>query len=167
MEEMQENTGVFHGGMERILWLMKEEKWLLPIVFIYDGLVQDMPVKHDERMYQRPYERLIVWQEAHKLFLWVNDLTGTFPAMEKFALADQMRRSAYSVPMNIAEGNSRRTKKDKRRFLDIAASSLEELHCQLRIGNDLHYISQENFKKGDAWIHRVSYLLTRLHQSLR
>ena len=118
-------------------------------------------------MYLRPYERLIVWQEAHKLFLWVNALANDFPAIEKFALADQMRRSAYSVPMNIAEGNTRRTYKEKRRFLDIAQSSLEELHCQMRMAQDLKYISQEIFMKGDEWINRVSYLLTRLHQSLR
>ena len=118
-------------------------------------------------MHLLPYERLIVWQESHKLFLWINALANDCPAIEKFALADQMRRSAYSVPMNIAEGNTRRTYKEKRRFLDIAQSSLEELHSQMRMAQDLNYISREIFMKGDEWINRVSYLLTRLHQSLR
>jgi len=116
-------------------------------------------------MYQRPYERLIVWQEAHKLFLWINTLAATFPEHEKFALADQMRRSAYSVPMNIAEGNSRRTKKDKRRFFNIAQSSLEELHCQMRIARDVGYLDQEAFANGHDWINRVGYLLMRLSQN--
>ena len=55
-------------------------------------------------MHVRPYEKLIVWQEAHKLCLRALDLTGKFPKDERFRLVHQMCKSAYSVPMNIAEG---------------------------------------------------------------
>ena len=146
-------------------WLTNKQKMNLQKVIFLEGLFSIKDVRHPGSMYQRPYERLIVWQEAHALFLWINNVANTLPQHEKFALVDQMRRSAYSVPMNIAEGNGRRTKKDKRRFFNIAHSSLEELHSQVRTVRDLGYISQEIFEKGCNWINRVSYLVMRLHQN--
>lgn len=117
-------------------------------------------------MHERPHEKLIVWQEAYHLCLWIYELTTRLPSVERFRLADQMCRSAFSVPMNIAEGNAKRTAKDKRHYLDIAFGSLEELHCQTRMAHDLGYISSEDFTKTDQQINRVSYLLTRLRWSI-
>jgi four helix bundle protein len=118
-------------------------------------------------MYQRPHEKLIVWQEAHQLCLLIYRLTKSFPSDERFGLISQMRRSSASVPTNIAEGNTRRTWKDKRNFFDIAIASLEELHYESLLSKELAYLSQQQFQTIDQHIHRVSYLLTRLHSSLR
>ena len=98
--------------------------------------------------------------------LVVYDRTKIFPPDERFRLVDQMCRSSYGVPTNIAEGNMRRTRKDKRHFLDIAISSLEELHYQCVLALDLHYLTPEQFHDADDRIQRISYLLTRLHASL-
>ncbi|MBP9774053.1 MAG: four helix bundle protein [Candidatus Peribacteraceae bacterium] len=117
-------------------------------------------------MHQRLYEKLIVWQEAHKLCLRVYAITANFPSHEKFGLVSQMRRSGYSVPTNIAEGNSRRTPRDKQNFLTIATSSLEELHYQSILTRDLGYISQIEFDELNDRSKRVGYLLHNLYLSL-
>lgn len=118
-------------------------------------------------MVQRLHEKLVVWKEAYALCLSVYDLTRRFPSEEKFGLTSQMRRSAYSVPMNIAEGNVQRTGKGKRKYHDIALGSLEELHCQAKLASDLHYMDSEQFHKLDQWICRVSFLMNRLRSSVK
>lgn len=117
-------------------------------------------------MAQKPYEKLIAWQESFKLCLWIYEITKTFPADEKFSLTNQMRRSAQSVPMNIAEGNGKRSAKEKAYFFEIAIGSIDELHCQCRIAQGLHYIDDSIFSKADEHIHRTSYLINKLRSSL-
>ena len=117
-------------------------------------------------MSERMYQKLIVWKEAHSLCLTIYKITKDFPADEKFSLVSQMRRSAYGVPMNIAEGNARRTHKEKLRFVDIAIASLEELHYQCILSKDLGYIEEGTLKKLDDQIMRTGYLLEQLRKSL-
>jgi four helix bundle protein len=113
-------------------------------------------------MQLRPYEKLIAWQESHKLYLWIHKCTEAFPKNEQYRLLDQIRRACYSVPMNIAEGCNKRSLKERRRFYEIAASSLEELHYQCRLSHDLRYISSEDFLLVQNHIGRTSYLLNRM-----
>lgn len=117
-------------------------------------------------MHVRPYEKLIAWQEAYKLCLWIYRVTRKFPTEEKFGLVSQMRRSAYGIILNMAEGNARRSKKDKAHFFENSLSSLEELHCQCLLARDLQYMSTEEFEKTDDHIQRVSYLLTKLRSAI-
>ncbi len=116
---------------------------------------------HADFMHERPYQRLIVWQEAHRLCLEIYNLVPCFPGHERYCLAQQMRKSAYSVPTNIAEGNTRRTAKDKLNFVTIALASLEELHYQLLLARDLSYITKEKFLELEVQIQKTGYLLTR------
>lgn len=118
-------------------------------------------------MHERPYEKLIVWQEAHQLCLHTYHTTRTFPPEEKFGLVSQMRRSSSSVPTNIAEGSIKSSKKDRAHFYEMAAASLEELHYQHLLTRDLGYIAMKEFTEADDHIQRVSYLLTKLTSSLR
>ena len=118
-------------------------------------------------MYVRSHEKLIVWQESYQFCLWMYTLTQKFPMDERFGLTNQMRRSAYSVPTNIAEGNTKHSPKEKRHFFEISHASLEELHCQCRLSCDLHYISVKEMKEADDHINRISYLLSQLSASLR
>lgn len=117
-------------------------------------------------MRERPYEKLIAWQEAFKLCVWIYEITKAFPPEEKFSLTSQMRRAAYSVPMNIAEGNARRSKKDQAHFLETAIASLEELHCQCLLAEALHYVGKEQLSKTDDHIQRVGYLIMKLRSSV-
>ena len=118
-------------------------------------------------MHTRPYEKLIVWKEAHSLCLWIYKLTKQLPSDERFRLVNQMCKCAYSVPMNIAEGGSKQSKKEREHFYEIAACSLEELHYQCFLGKNLKYISQEDYVKADDHIQRISYLLTKLRLALK
>lgn len=114
----------------------------------------------------RPYQKLIAWNEAHALCLWIYVRTGHFPRHELFQLVSQMRRSAYGIPMNIAEGNSKRSAKEKAHFFESAIASLEELHYQCVLGLDLHYLSDKDFSEAEDRIRRVSYLITKLRSSI-
>ncbi|MBI3332153.1 four helix bundle protein [Candidatus Peregrinibacteria bacterium] len=118
-------------------------------------------------MHERMHEKLIVWQEAYKLCLWIYFLSRHFPNDERFALTSQIRDAAVSVPTNIAEGNARKSFKEKRRFFEIAAASLEELHVEILLARDLEYINESEFKKTDEKINRISYLLMKLRESFK
>ena len=117
--------------------------------------------------HHRPYQKLIVWKEAHMLCLFIYRMTIHFPSHEKFALVNQMRRSSYSVPTNIAEANGKTSVKDRDHFFEYAHCSLEELHYQCVLSLDLSYITPAQFDEAEDHIKRVSYLLMRLRSSLK
>jgi len=91
-------------------------------------------------------QNLRVLQRAHELALLVYKTTMEFPKNEQFGLVSQMRRSAVSVPSNIAEGFRRRGR-DKFVFYSYSLGSLEELKYQLLLSFDLEYMPKENYDK--------------------
>src|SRR2546427_4340014 len=72
------------------------------------------------------YKTLKAWQHAQRLAIECVRAARAFPDYEQHALADQLRRACYSVPLNIAEGNTRQGSREYRRFLDTAPGSLAE-----------------------------------------
>jgi four helix bundle protein len=82
---------------------------------------------------------LIVWQKAHQFVLKVYKYSENFPKAEIYGLASQLRRSAVSIPANIAEGFRKKGKADKARFMNIAQGSLEESRYYLILAQDLGY----------------------------
>ena len=88
----------------------------------------------------RSYRDLIVWQKAMDFAVAVCRATRSFPPEEKYALGDQLRRAAVSVPSNIAEGNGRETKRDYLRFLVQARGSLFEVQTQLELARRLGHL---------------------------
>jgi four helix bundle protein len=90
------------------------------------------------------HHSLIAWQRADDLFIKVHKLVTTrFPAIERFELASQTRRAAYSIPANIVEGFARRYRRMRLHFLTIAEGSLAELgyclHPAHRLGSVLKH----------------------------
>lgn len=83
------------------------------------------------------FRNIVAWQRDHELTLAVYQHTRTFPNEERFAMQSQMRRAAFSIPANIAEGSSRRSDRDFFCFLEIAASSLKELQYFVLLATDL------------------------------
>ena len=83
----------------------------------------------------RPYQDLFVWQRSRELAIAVYRMTASAPFRRDWALRDQMRRAAISVPSNIAEGNARGSSTDCVRFLVYARGSLAELATQTDIAN--------------------------------
>jgi four helix bundle protein len=93
----------------------------------------------DRRPPAKSFQDLLVWRKAHELVLAVYTLTAAFPKPETYGLSLQIRRSAVSVPANIAEGFRRRSRPEKARFLNMAESSLEETRYFLILARDLGY----------------------------
>ena len=91
------------------------------------------------------YRDLLVWQKAMSLVTEVYKITQSFPTSEVYALTGQIRRSAISIPSNIAEGYGRNSTNDYKRFLHIAVGSLFELQTQFEIAFNLNYISRNIF----------------------
>ncbi len=88
------------------------------------------------------FRDLRAWEEAVQLAVLSRDTIGRLQASERFALADQWRRAAYSVALNIAEGASRRGPKEFRRYLDTARSSLHEIESILALVEVLGYLRE-------------------------
>ncbi len=96
---------------------------------------------------KKEYTELEVWMESRKLVNIVYVKTKTFPREELFGLTNQIRRSAVSIPSNIAEGCGRITSNDTIQFLHISRGSLFELETQIYISLDQNYISEIEFNE--------------------
>ena len=88
----------------------------------------------------KSYEELVVWQKAMELTKRVYALQKNLPKEEVYALGDQIRRAAVSIPSNIAEGFGRESDKDFKHFLSIARGSLFETKTQLQLADCLGYL---------------------------
>lgn len=97
-------------------------------------------------MVVKNYKDLIAWQKAMDIVEFVYSATNNFPNEEKYILTSQIRRSAISIPSNIAEGSSRSSTKEFIRFLDIAKGSLKELETQMLIAERLKLIDKNEIK---------------------
>ena len=89
---------------------------------------------------RRKHHDLDAWQLAIGLVKDVYALTASFPPHETYGLASQIRRSAISVPSNIAEGSARLTDKELLHFLGVARGSLSELETQLIVAREIGYL---------------------------
>lgn len=118
-------------------------------------------------MFKRAYEKLVVWQEAHRLCLSIYETIKEYPSDERFCLVQQMRRAGYSIPMNIAEGNSKRTSKNKLAFVEHAEGSLDELDYQCVLSRDLQYISPEKCEDLRNHIKKVGYLIHQFRKGIK
>ena len=111
------------------------------------------------------YRKLIVWQKAMRFSKDVYALVNQFPATEKYALSDQVRRAAISVPSNIAEGCGRASNRDYAHFPSIARGSLYETMAQLELAQSLGYI--DNIKDVEELASEISRMLTSLIKKYR
>jgi len=93
------------------------------------------------------FKDLIAWQKGMELTEMIYEITNEFPKEELYGLTSQMRRSAVSIPSNIAEGQLRNSQKEFNQFISIALGSCAELFTQLELGKRLGYISTHNFEK--------------------
>ena len=95
-------------------------------------------------MADKPHKKLDAWKLSFEFVKEVYLITHDFPANEKFWLTSQIRRSAISIPANIAEGAGRKSKKEFINFLSIALGSLSELDTLLLLARDLKFIKPES-----------------------
>lgn len=113
------------------------------------------------------YQDLHVWRESVAFVAEVYGYLGSFPSFERFALVDQIRRAAVSVPANIAEGQARHYPRDFLRHLWNARGSLAELHTLLVIGEQLGYLGPSQLETLSRSLESVSRPLNGLIASLR
>jgi four helix bundle protein len=92
----------------------------------------------------RSYRDLVVWQKAMELVEKVYLATRAFPREEVYGLTSQLRRSAVSIPSNIAEGQSRMTSGEFVQFLGIARGSLAEVETQILLSQRLAYLTMDS-----------------------
>lgn len=91
----------------------------------------------------RNFRELKIWQKGMDIVTGVYQLTSLLPKDEKFGLKTQLQRAAVSIPSNIAEGCSRNSEIDFKRFLEIAIGSTYELETQLTIVENINLVSEE------------------------
>ena len=108
------------------------------------------------------YRRLITYQKAKEVVKKTYKLLKRFPAEERYAMCDQLRRASVSITSNIAEGINRYSVKEKAHFIELAYGSLMEVSSQLEIAEDLRYITTEDRMSMDELIKEVARLLSGL-----
>jgi four helix bundle protein len=109
---------------------------------------------------------LQVWQKAHRLTLDMYRVTRSFPAEERYGLTSQLRRSAASVPTNVAEGCGRDGERDLARFISIAAGSASETEYHLMLARDLEYLPEGDYDRLFALVTDIKKMLRALHRKL-
>ena len=110
----------------------------------------------------KSFKDLLVWQRGMGLVKLVYGMSRSFPDTEKFGLISQIRRSAVSIPSNIAEGWGRKGTGYYVHFLKIAVGSLYEMHTQILIAYNLEYIDEKELLNLEEQVMTLSKMLYKL-----
>jgi four helix bundle protein len=114
----------------------------------------------------KDFRKLKVWERAHELVLALYQTTASFPRDETYGLTAQIRRSASSIPSNIAEGCGRDGDAELARFCLIARGSASELEYQILLAHDLKLIPSGRYEELSQAIIEIKRMLTVLVQKL-
>lgn len=113
------------------------------------------------------YERLAAWQLSYAMALEIYTATDDFPRDERYGLTSQLRRAAFSVAANIAEGCAKRGRKEFARYLDIAIGSVTEIEVGLRLARDRGYLDHEYWHKLESDRNHAGAVTWRLLRAMR
>ncbi len=108
------------------------------------------------------FRKLIVWQKSMDLVKVIYSITKMFPKEEVFSLTSQMRRAAISIPSNIAEGTSRKSKNDYKHFMSMARGSALELETQIEISYQLKYCNADQTSDSISRLQEIERMLNKL-----
>jgi four helix bundle protein len=108
------------------------------------------------------FEDLEVWQISMELSIKAYKLTLKSPLEKDYGLRDQIRRSAVSIPSNIAEGDERNSNPDSIRHFRIAKGSLAEIRTQLKIASEIGYLDKKEFEYFNEEYRKLGQKLGRL-----
>ena len=108
------------------------------------------------------HKDLEVWQKAIAFVTDIYTQTVSFPREEMYGLVSQLRRSAVSIPSNIAEGAARQSNKEYIQFLYVALGSLMELDTQLIIAKNINFISEETLIELQLKMEEIGKMLNGL-----
>ena len=118
-------------------------------------------------MLEKPHKKLDVWLKSINLVQNIYEITKTFPRAEDYGLTSQIRRSAVSIPANIAEGAARQTKKEFIQFLHMAKGSLSELDTHIEIALKLDYVQKNSIDEISVIMNDIDKMTTGLIKSLK
>lgn len=107
----------------------------------------------------RDYHNIAAWERGHGFVKEIYKLTESFPKEETFGLVSQLRRAAFSIPVNIAEGAGRSTNKDFAHFLQIAIASANEVEYELFLSMELGFIKEEEHSRLNTEIVEIRKML--------
>jgi len=113
------------------------------------------------------YRQLLVWRKAHAVALNIHRITDTIPRKNNSGLIGQIRRSALSIPANIAEGCSRATDADFAKFVQVAIGSASELEYHLHFSADAGLLPRDEFAARHLEVVEVRRMLIGLLKKLR
>lgn len=112
------------------------------------------------------FRKLEVYQNSKSTVRYITSLLTKYPADERFALCNQIRRAVTSIPINIAEGFGRFSSKEKARFIEIAYGSLTEVICELELSLEQEYITVEEFNMAEQQLVIIAKQLASLHATV-
>lgn len=110
----------------------------------------------------KTYKELTVYQKSVELSVEIYRVTETFPKSELYGLTNQVRRSAVSIPSNIAEGQRRGHKNEFIQFLRIAFGSGAELETQILIASKIGFLEEEDYENLNNQLEEVMKMLNKL-----
>jgi four helix bundle protein len=116
---------------------------------------------------EKPHKKLDVWLKSINLVQNIYEITNSFPKSENYGLTSQIRRSAVSIPANIAEGAARQTKKEFIQFLHVAQGSLSELDTHMEIALKLDYVQKNSIDEISVIMNDIDKMTTGLIKSLK
>lgn len=115
----------------------------------------------------KDFKKLRIWKKGHSNTLAIYKITRNFPKEELYGLISQLRRSAASIPANIAEGCGKYTQLDFARYLQNALGSAHETEYHLMLSKDLEYINTDDFDSLNKNINEIKGMLIGLLNKIR
>lgn len=113
-------------------------------------------------MLELAHKKLDVWKKSMVLVKDIYLLTESYPKTEVFGITNQLRRASVSIVSNIAEGASRSSVKERKRFFEVARSSLVEIDTQLEISNKLGFCEKTKLDEISDTLNHLFAMLTNL-----
>ena len=113
------------------------------------------------------YRELIVWQKSMDLSTQVFQITKSFPLSEQYGLTNQIRRSCFSIPSNIAEGFCRGGRPEFRQFLQISFASGAELETELEIARNIEILQEKDYKLLISKLDEIMRMLNKMIRTVK
>ena len=113
------------------------------------------------------YHQLKVWKVSHDFAVGIFRISRSFPKEELYGITSQVRRAAFSIPINIAEGCGRHTSKDFAHFLDMAMGSASEVEEELLILRDIEFLDKKTHTIQEENIKKIKKMIAKLIDAVR
>lgn len=113
------------------------------------------------------YRKLKIWEKAHKLAIEVYKISKSFPKEELYGLTSQIRRAAFSVPLNIVEGHASISRREFLNFLNIANRSLVEIEYLLEVVEEVSFLSKTEHQRLEDMRGEIAVMLNAFTKSIR